>query len=109
MATVQRNRQKDWVRRLLIPYAVFFAVSCLVSVVSMVVKLQIIRQKFLSRHEAAALMVAAEPTSLTSRPRHLPEMQPSTALSKAAAVQSKAAILQAQVCGRRCSFWPVWW
>jgi len=100
---VQRNRQKDWVRKLFVPYVIFFALSCLISAISMFVKMQIIRQKFSSRHEAAALMAAPEPASPTMRLRQSPRAKPSeesTAFAKAvkvAAHESTVAALEAKV------------
>ncbi len=99
--TVQRNQRKDWVKRLFVPYAVFFALSCLISVVSMIVKIQIIRQKF-SRHEAAAAMVAAESMSPTPRPLQSIAAKPieeSAGPPQVARTQSKVAELEAKVLG----------
>ena len=61
MVTVTRSRQKDWVRNLFVPYVVFFALSCAISGLSMVVKMQIIRQKFWSRHSAVSPTSGAPP------------------------------------------------
>jgi hypothetical protein len=97
MATVQRNRQKDWVQRLFVPYIVFFALSCLVSVVSMVIKLQIIRQKFLSRHEAAALMATVSPASRPIQSQETKSIGQLTVLAKAAAAKARVADNEAKV------------
>ncbi len=101
MATVQRNRQKDWVQRLFVPYIVFFALSCLVSAVSMVVKMQIIRQKFLSRHEAAALMGTVSPASSLVQSRERKSIEQLTVLAKAAATKARVAENEAKVRGVR--------
>ena len=81
MVTVTQSRQKDWVRTLFVPYVVFFALSCAISGLSMVVKMQIIRQKFSSRHSAADRKAAVSPTS-----RPPPQVNPvdqATALAEA--------------------------
>ncbi len=103
MSTVQQNRQKDWVQKLFVPYVVFFALSCLISVLAMIVKLQILRKKFLSRDEAAVLMVALSPTSrLTTVPQVKTISKPiaSTKATGANAAHSKVAELKAKVCAR---------
>ena len=101
MAKVQRNRQKDWVQRLFVPYIVFFALSCLASAVSMVVKMQIIRQKFLSRHEAAALMGTVSPASSLVQSRERKSIGQLTVLAKAAAAKARVAENEAKVRGVR--------
>ena len=101
MVTVTQSRQKDWVRTLFVPYVVFFALSCLASAVSMVVKMQIIRQKFLSRHEAAALMGTVSPASSLVHSRERKSIGQLTVLPKAAAAKARVAENEAKVRGVR--------
>ena len=97
---VQLNRKKEWVRRLFVPYIVFFALSCLVSSFSMIVKMQIIRQKYRSRHAAVApavatqVVVEAAPNARTPRSRRVTNLAKILANT---AAKLKVADLETQV------------
>jgi hypothetical protein len=100
---VQQNRKKEWVRRLFVPYIVFFALSCLVSGFSMIVKMQIIRQKYRSRHAAVApadaavatqVVVEAAPNARTPRSRRVTNLAKILANT---AAKLKVADLETQV------------
>ena len=100
---VQQNRKKEWVRRLFVPYIVFFALSCLVSGFSMIVKMQIIRQKYRSRHAAVApadaavatqVIVKAAPNARTPRSRRVTNLAKILANT---AAKLKVADLETQV------------
>ncbi len=64
-------------------YIIFFSLSCLVSGLSMLVKLQIIRQKLVSRHNnsvaAAPTTAARAPLQATPRSRQLTDFTKSVA------------------------------
>ena len=81
-SVVEQNRQKVWVTRIYVVYIIFFSLSCLVSGLSMLVKMQIIRQKFASRHNsvaAAPTTAARAPLQATPRSRQLTDFTKSVA------------------------------
>ena len=103
---VQQNRKKEWVRRLFVPYIVFFALSCLVSSFSMIVKMQIIRQKYRSRHAAVApadaavatqVVVEAAPNARTPRSRRVTNLAKISKILANTSAKLKVADLETQV------------
>jgi hypothetical protein len=71
------------VKRIYVVYIIFFSLSCLISGLSMLVKMQIIRQKFRSRH----ISVAVAPTTAARAPlQAAPESRQLTDITKSVAV-----------------------
>jgi hypothetical protein len=94
-SVVEQNRQKDWVKRIYVGYIIFFSLSCLVSGLSMLVKMQIIRQKLVSRQlensvAVAPTTAARAPLQATPRSRQLTDFTKSVAaVADVARMESK--------------------